>query len=656
MTTPREKAEKLRNDLRHHNYRYYVLSSPEVSDAEYDRLFRELQKLEEEHPDLAAPDSPTQRVGAEPAAGFSKADHALPMLSLENAYSDDEMREWMKRIDHDGTFVVEPKLDGDSVELVYRDGALELGSTRGDGKRGEDVTANLRTVRSIPLRLRKNLPLLEVRGEVFLGHGDFEELNRRRAETGEALFVNPRNTASGSLKQLDPKVTASRPLRFAAHGFGRIEGMLPRTEEEVMNALRDLAVPVVEGVRVCASLDDVLAYYREMLGRRSAMGYEIDGIVVKVNNLAARRGIGERSRSPRWAIAYKFPAQEETTKLKDVQWQVGRTGAVTPRAEVEPVFVGGVTIRHVTLHNLDQIGKKDVRIGDTVVIRRAGDVIPEIVASVPSKRTGEEKKIGPPKKCPDCGAPVEREEGEAALRCTNMIGCPAQLKRAIQHFASRAAMNIEGLGGKWVEIFVDRQLVRAVPDLYRLKKEQLLGLERMGEKLAQNILDSIDRSRKTTLARFLYGLGIRHVGEATAAAIADHFGTLKKIASAKRDKLEAVPDVGPKVAESVHGFLHSASTRKVVERLEKHVTPARPRAAGKAFKGQVVCFTGGLTEMSRDEARQKVKGQGGRAATSITKDVTLVVAGPKAGSKLEKARKRRISVIDEAEFLRRLRG
>ena len=583
------------------------------------------------------------------------------MLSLENANSADDLRKWKDRLDRelgrpfDGTYIVEPKLDGDSVELIYRAGVFTVGSTRGDGKTGEDVTANLRTVRNIPLRLRKNLPLLEVRGEVMISLQAFEELNRARADAGESLFVNPRNTVSGSLKQLDPKMTASRPLRFAAHGFGSVQGYAFETEAEVMTAFEEFGIPVVKGIRICRSLEEVIDYYEQMRKDRPNLEIEIDGVVVKVNERGLRRELGERSRSPRWAIAYKFPPHEETTKLLDVDWQVGRTGAVTPRAILEPVFVGGVTVRHVTLHNPDQIRKKELRIGDTVIVRRAGDVIPEIVKSIPSKRTGGEKALEPPARCPSCEGPVEQPEGEAALRCSNsMLACPAQLKRAIEHYAGRGAMNIEGLGEKWVEILVDRGLVRTLPDLYTLTKEDLLKLERMGEKLARNILAAIGGSRKASLPRFLYALGIRHVGEATAAAVADHFRDMGKIMRMGTEELEGVMDVGPAVAASVHDFFALDATRRTVDRLLTFVEPEEVEPHGKAFEGTVVCFTGGLKSMSRGEAKRLVLAQGGKVAGSIGKSVTIVVSGPGAGAKLDNARKRGIMIVREEEFLKRI--
>jgi DNA ligase (NAD+) len=657
----RKRIEKLRREIRHHNRLYYVHSKQEVPDAEYDRLFRELQELEAEHPYLVTQDSPTQKVGAGPADGFTKADHGLPMLSLENAFSDEEMLAWKERLDReldrpfDGTFVVEPKMDGDSVELVYRDGSFTLGTTRGDGKTGEDITANLRTIRSIPLKLASNPPLVEARGEVYITKQDFKELNQGRERSGETPFVNPRNTASGSLKQLDARITAERPLRFSAHGFGRVQGSRVGTETEMMDSFRELGIPVVDHLEVCSSLEEVLAYYRKSLERRDKSEYETDGIVVKVNELPIRDELGERSRTPRWAIAYKFPAEEEVTILEDIDWQVGRTGAITPRARVKPVFVGGVTIRHVTLHNLDQIAKKELLLGDPVIIRRAGDVIPEIVKSIPSRRKGKEKKIVPPKRCPSCKSTLERPEGEAVLRCPNSLGCHAQLKRSIQHFTGRTAMNIEGLGEKWVDLFVDKELVRSVPDLYDLKLDDLTPLERMGEKLAQNILDSIEASRKTTLSRLLYGLGIRHVGEATAEAVADHFGALDKIMSAEVEELEKIGDVGPRVAESIHSFFRNKATKSMVSRLAKGGELTVPEAQGTAFEGETVVFTGGLDSMPREEAQEIVRKMGGKIAKSITKSTSLVVAGPGAGSKLDKATKHGIKIIKEEEFLQRIK-
>ncbi len=652
----RRAHEKLKAEIEHHNRRYYVLDDPEISDAQYDVLYRKLEDLEREHPGLVTPDSPTQKTGGRALEKFAKVEHAIPLLSLEKAYAVEEVEAWLARMESDlgrpveRRFSVEPKIDGDSLEITWRDGAYALASTRGDGRIGEDVTHTVRTIRGLPLRLSGAPPLLEVRGEAYLRLEDFRKVNARQLEAGEPPYANPRNLTSGSIKQLDPAVTATRPLRFFAHGIGRVEGRRWRRHTEAMAHLRELGIPVVDDLEVAESVDDLRRYFDRLLGGRDARPYEIDGVVLKLDDLSIRDELGSRSKSPRWAIAWKFPAREENTRILAVDWQVGRTGKLTPVARLEPVQISGVTVSNATLHNPAQVRKLGARVGDWVVVTRSGDVIPYVVKVIESKRSGREKEIAVPKACPVCGAGVETSETD--LFCAGGLSCPAQVKARIAHFASRGGMNIEGLGPEWIEQFVDRGLVKDASGLYRLEAKQLLGLERMGEKLAANLLAAIDASRKSTLPRFLNALGIRQVGEATAAALADHFGELDRIASATVEELQEVPDVGPIVAESIRDFFASAANRAVVKRLrEAGIELGKPAPKGDAFAGQVVVFTGGLERMTRDEARQKVQELGGRTADSISKTVTLVVAGPGAGAKLDKARKLGINVIDEAAFL-----
>lgn len=669
MTSPsRSEAksgiEKLRKTLEHHNYRYYVLDDPETSDQEYDRLMRELTDLEGRFPDLVTPGSPTQRVGGRALEKFSKVPHRTPMLSLDNAFSEQEVHDWVERMNSElgkpveSDFAVEPKIDGTAVELVYENGALRTAATRGDGVTGEDVTANIRTIRSVPLRLREEAgpfpKVLEIRGEVYMKTKPFREYNKRALERGEEIFANPRNAAAGSLRQLDPSITAMRPLEIMCHGFGTIEGKIFETHEETLRYFSRLGLPVSRPMKICRDIQAVFDYYNKMMDERDAMPFEIDGIVIKVNRLSLREALGTRTKSPRWAIAYKFPAREETTVVKAIEIQVGRTGALTPVARLEPVQVGGVTVSNATLHNMSEVERKDIRVGDTVIVSRAGDVIPEVVKVVASKRTGKEKKFAMPGKCPECGTPVVLPEDEIIHRCPNSMSCPAQIKGTIEHFAKREAMNIEGLGEKWVDIFVDKGLIKTPADVYDLKREDLLRLERMADKSAQNLLDAIESSKKTTLERFLYALGIRHVGEATAIALAENFASLEKVMESGIEDLQGVPDVGPTVAQSIHDFFAAPSNRKIVRKmLDRGVDPKPPQIKKTGpFAGQTVVFTGGLEGMTRDEAKRTVLAGGGKTAAAVGQGVTLVVAGREAGSKLDKARKLGIRIVDEAEFLR----
>jgi len=654
---------KLRKELDHHSYRYYVLDDPEISDAEYDRLFRKLQKLEAEFPDLVTPDSPTQRVGAEPLEEFETVTHTIPMVSLDNAFDDTEMRDFDERLRNllevdEIEYTVEHKLDGTAVELVFENGVFVLGSTRGDGFNGEGITQNLKTIKSIPLRLRtdeiKAPQRLEVRGEVFYPVADFKKLNERRAKAGEPVLINPRNAASGSLRQLDPKLTAERPLDIFIYGLGQVVGREFKSQWEALQTFKKWGLRVNPHTQLVRGIEQVLRVYREFGEARESLPYEIDGTVVKVNRFDQQRLAGMKTRSPRWAIAYKFPAQQETTKILNIIAQVGRTGTITPVAIMKPIMVGGVTVERATLHNQDEIDRLDVRIGDTVVIQRAGDVIPDVVKVITSKRTGKEKKYKLPKKCPVCGAGVVRLEGEAAHRCEN-INCPAQVKESIRHFASKLAMNIDGLGEKLIEQFVDKGLIKSYGDLYFLKKEKLAELERMAEKSAQNIIDAIDKSREVDFARFLYALGIRHVGEHMARLLARKLGSLDKLIKAGEEKLMEIHEVGPQVAQSIVRFFGEKKNLQAIERLKKGGVKIREAAkvvADQRFAGKTFVFTGALEKFSRDEAEAMVDARGGRASGSVSKKTDYVIAGPGAGSKLAKAKELGVEVISEDEFLK----
>ncbi len=661
-----KRIRDLRDQIHYHNYRYYVLDDPEVSDAEYDRLLRELEELERQHPELVTPDSPTQRVGAAPAEEFGTVPHAIPMLSLENAMDEPEMddkffRRLREAFGGEVELAAEPKLDGLAVELVYERGRLVTGSTRGDGETGEDVTANIRTIRSVPIRLleheHKAPPLLEVRGEVYMPRAEFEAMNRRLADAGEKTFANPRNAAAGSVRQLDPRITAARPLDLLLYGIGRVEGVAFETHSESLDFIRSLGLKTVAERRVCRSFADAAAYYREMMAKRDDLPYEIDGVVLKVNRFDLQEELGIRSRSPRYAIACKFPPRQETTTLLDIVVQVGRTGALTPVAKLKPVRVGGVEVQNATLHNEDEIARKDVRIGDTVIIQRAGDVIPEVVGPVASKRTGGERKFTMPETCPVCGAQATRPEGEAVRRCVG-IACPAKLTGAIEVFASKGGMDIEGLGTKLVEQLVDGGLVKDPADLYALTLDDWAGLERMAEKSASNILAALDASKERPLARVLFAFGIRNVGAHVSDLLANHFGAADALMNASDDELQAVSGIGPVVARSVTDFFSNARNREVLGRLREAGLKALSASAtaapakGDKFAGKTFVFTGTLERMTREEAEQKVRSLGGRASSSVSKKTDYVVAGPGAGSKLDKARSLGVAVIDEAEFIK----
>ncbi|WP_111641759.1 NAD-dependent DNA ligase LigA [Marinimicrobium alkaliphilum] len=661
-------VDALRTQINDHNYRYYALDEPQIPDAEYDRLMRRLAALEADFPDLVSPDSPTQRVGSTPLSAFETVSHELPMLSLDNAFDEADMGNFNRRIQErlkdtaEIEYACEPKLDGIAVSLLYRDGKLERGATRGDGTTGENITQNVRTIDSVPLRLMgQGYPaVLEVRGEIYMPKAGFERLNQTARERDEKVFVNPRNAAAGSLRQLDARITAQRPLEMCAYSVGLVEGgTLPETHTDVLYALQRWGFKINREMRAVQGIDACLAYYADLGARRQSLSYDIDGIVFKVNRLDLQQTLGFVSRAPRWAIAYKFPAQEEMTRLLDVEFQVGRTGAVTPVARLEPVFVGGVTVSNATLHNQDEIERLGVRIGDTVIVRRAGDVIPQIVGVVESQRPDSARTIVFPEACPVCSSPVERVPGEAVARCDGGLICPAQRKEAIKHYASRKAMDIDGLGDKLVEQLVDRDLITAVADLYTLSKENLVSLERMGEKSAENLLVALDSSKTTTLAKFIYALGIREVGEATARNLASHFGTLEALAQAEEDTLQAVRDVGPVVAHFVAEFFRQAHNREAVAALQAagvnwpEQTPVKAEAL--PLNDQTWVLTGTLEQLTRDQAKEALQALGAKVAGSVSAKTTCLVAGPGAGSKLAKAESLGIDIRDEAQLLSLLR-
>jgi DNA ligase (NAD+) len=657
-----KRISKLRDLINHHNYRYYVLDQPEIPDIEYDRLLRELQELEQTRPDLITEDSPTQRIGAAPQDGFSEVKHEVPMLSLGNAFSDDEVRNFdrraRERLEVERiNYTAEPKLDGLAISLLYRDGVLVQGATRGDGYSGEDVTHNVRTIDSIPLRLvGKDYPgVLEVRGEVFMSRKGFDALNKRQRDNNDKTFANPRNAAAGSLRQLDPRITATRPLEMICYGVGRVEGKtLPGKHSEILAALREWGIRTSVETRLVTGAEECIQYYNDILKRRDKLAYDIDGVVYKVDSLALQSTLGFVSRAPRWAVAHKFPAEEELTKLLAIDVQVGRTGTLTPVARLEPVFVGGVTVTNATLHNQDEIERKDVRIGDTVIVRRAGDVIPEVVSAIKSKRKKGARRFKMPTKCPECGSEVIRLEDEAASRCTGGLYCPAQRREAIRHFASRRAMDIEGLGDKLVELLDDQKLIKNVADLYKLKADDVAALERMGDKSAENLIAALKKSRQTTLPRFIFALGIRQVGEATARALAGYFGNLKALRKAKPEELEAVPDVGPVVAESILTFFKQPHNKEVIDQLIKagvrwddiEIKPA----SELPLDGQIYVLTGTLSSMTRNDAKSRLQSLGAKVAGSVSTKTSYVVVGADPGSKATKAEQLGVPLVNEEQL------
>jgi DNA ligase (NAD+) len=659
----RKRAEELRQDINYHNYRYYVLDQPVVSDAQYDKLLRELQEIEGAHPELITPDSPTQRVGAKPSEAFGEVRHKVPMTSMDNAFDDDEVREWDRRcrqgLEREKVaYTAEPKFDGTSVSLRYEQGVLVQAGTRGDGTTGEDITVNIRTIKTVPLHLQgKGWPeVLEVRGEVVIPKRDFERLNAEQLKRGDKVFANPRNAAAGSLRQLDPHITASRPLAFFPWGLGESSQPVAKKYSEVVKHLKDWGFRVSEFFHIAHGIDECLEYYREIRNKRDALPFEIDGVVYKVDELSARDQLGFTARAPRWAIAHKLPAREENTVVEDIIASVGRTGVITPVAVLKPVQVSGVTVTHATLHNQDEVERKDVRVGDTVIVRRAGDVIPEVVGVIKEKRPHDTKTWHMPKKCPVCGSDVVREEGEAAHRCMGGLYCSAQRMGAILHFASRRSMDIEGLGDKLVEQLIEKGMVKTVADIYHLKQDELAELERMGEKSAQNLLAQIERSKDTTLARFLHSLGIPQVGEATAELLAEHFGSLEVLVNADKDTLEQVHGIGPSMAEDIHRFFAQKHNREVIAALQKagvHWPAIEPRArAEQPLAGKTFVLTGTLATMSRDEAKKKLKALGAKVSESVSKKTDYVVVGEEPGSKADKAKELGVTTLDEKDFLK----
>lgn len=662
-----EEITQLRAALDEANYRYYVLDEPTLTDADYDRKFQRLQQLETEHPELVTPDSPTQRVGAAPADGFPSVAHAIPMLSLDNAFSRDDILAFAERVAErlectadDLEFTCEPKLDGAAVSLVYEQGMLVSGATRGDGRTGEGITSNLRTLRSVPLKLMgNNVPaLLEVRGEVIMRHAGFEALNERAREEGSKVFANPRNAAAGSLRQLDPRITAKRPLEFHAYQAARLEPDLGDTaHSELMQRLSTLGFRASSELKVVKGPQAVADYCDQLGERRDDLGFDIDGVVIKVNDLRHQRELGFVARAPRWAVAFKYPAQEEVTTLNDVEFQVGRTGAITPVARLEPVTVAGVTVSNATLHNADEIKRLDVMIGDTVSIRRAGDVIPQVVSVHTELRPADARAIIFPEHCPVCGSDIERIEGEAVARCSGGLYCAAQRKEALKHFASRKALDIDGLGEKLIVQLVDLGWVETPAALFHLSVEQLQSLPRMGEKSATNLVNALETAKSTTLARFIYALGIREVGEATAANLANHFGTLEAIQAAELEALEAVNDVGPIVAAHVHTFFRQPHNQETIAALiDAGITwqEAEVTQGPTPLEGQTWVLTGSLESMTRDEGKVRLQALGAKVAGSVSKKTTCLVAGEAAGSKLTKAEQMGVEVVDEATFIERL--
>ncbi len=662
LAEARREAERLRAVIRRHDRKYYAENRPEISDPEYDRLYRALKDLEAKFPGLVTPDSPTQRIAEKPLEGFAVVRHRLPMMSLDNTYSPDELREFDARarkfLSGEGVrYVAELKFDGVSVSLTYEEGRLVRGATRGDGERGDDITANLRTIRAIPLELEKPkagpLPrLMELRGEVYMPRASFERLNREKEKAGEPLFANPRNGTAGTLKQLDPRIVAQRDLSIFCYGVGAVEGGSFSTHHEVLEFLRGAGLPVNPHFKRCAGIEEAIACCAEWEAKRKGLGYETDGMVLKVDDLAQQRRLGVTAKSPRYMIAYKFPAERAITRLERIEVQVGRTGTLTPVAHLEPVLLAGTTVSRASLHNEDEIRRKDVRAGDWVRIEKAGEIIPQVVEAVKERRTGKERVFRMPARCPACGAKVSRDEEEVAVRCGS-LRCPAQLRERLIHFAQRTAMDIEGLGDALAEQMVKEGLVKDAGDLYRLTGEQLTELERMGKKSAENLLRGIEESKGRGLARLLFGLGIRHVGSASAESLARHFGSLARIAEAGEGELTAVGDVGPVVAAAIQGFFLSPDNQRVLEKLERagvKMQEEAPKLASRRMEGQAVVFTGELSGLSRPEAEGLVRSHGGAAGSTVTRKTTLVVAGSSPGSKYERAKQLGVKIIDEAAF------
>ena len=659
----RQRAAELRASLHRHNYLYYVLDEPEISDAEYDRLMQELISLETACPELVEPDSPTQRVGAFPLEKFETVAHTIPMLSLENAFDKDEVLAFDQRVrrflrtDSPLLYTAEPKMDGVAVELVYENGRLEEASTRGDGYTGELITLNIRTINTVPLALLDSVSVtiparLEVRGEVFIPVEAFKQLNKERLEKDEPAFANPRNAAAGSLRQLDSRITATRPLDIFCYGVGMVTDLEFSSHWDILQSLKALGFRVNPDIKPRATINDILVYYEDLLNRRHGLPYEMDGVVLKVDDLALQKRLGEKSRSPRWALAYKFPATQETTRVVKIDVQVGRTGALTPVAHLEPVLVGGVTVSRATLHNEDEVKKKDIRMGDTVLIQRAGDVIPEVVKVIATKRTGIEQPFRMPATCPVCGAKVVRLQQEAVSRCVN-ANCPAQLKESIKHFASKGAFDIDSLGDKLVGQLVDKGLARSYSDLFFLDRATAAGLQRMGKKSAQNLMDAMEKSKHISLARFVYALGIRHVGEHTAYVLAGTFKTLKALMAASTDELKTVKEIGPQVSESVRAFFDNPENQRNIERILKAGVTIEIEAAAKneTLAGKSFVLTGALDSMTRSEAKTRIEALGGKVSSSVSRNASYVVAGKDPGSKFDKAKQLGVEILDEKEFI-----
>ncbi|HDM09464.1 MAG TPA: NAD-dependent DNA ligase LigA [Desulfobacteraceae bacterium] len=670
MEEIRRQIEELREKIRYHNYRYYVLDAPEISDAKYDRLFRQLVELEQAHPELITPDSPTQRVGAKPQEAFAQVTHRQPMLSLENAFGRQELVDFDARLKRYLNlrsaieYTAEPKIDGLAVELVYENGRLAVASTRGDGYVGEDVTLNIKTILAVPLTLmepKEGPPvpeLLEVRGEVYMEIEAFQELNRERIKKDLPPFANPRNAAAGSVRQLDPKVTAKRPLNMFCYGVGEVRGANFETQMEMMLTLQKWGLRVNrQYIRLCKTIDEAVNYCGQLEEMRETFPYEIDGAVIKVNSMELQRRLGEKARSPRWAMAYKFKPTQETTRLLRIDVQVGRTGVLTPVAHLEPVEVGGVVVKRATLHNEDEIQKKDIREGDIVLVQRAGDVIPEVVMPIVSKRTGKEKQFVMPKNCPVCGAKVVRKPGEVASRCPNP-NCPAQVKEALKHFVSKGAMNIEGLGDKLITQLIEKGLVEEPADLYELTKEDFLKLDKVADKAATNLIQAIEDSKKTTLAKFIYGLGIRHVGEHIASVLANHFGSINELQNASEEELLAIDEIGPEIAQSIVSYFQDEENRRQLKRLlESGIELQAPaRMAESPIAGKTFVLTGSLASMTRSEAKEIIEKLGGKVSSSVSSGTDYLVVGESPGSKLAKAREKGVSILTEEEFLKLIQG
>ncbi len=660
ISTAEQEHADLCRQLHHHNQLYHGLDKPEISDAEYDQLMQRLLQLEKTFPQLASDDSPSQRVGSTPLDSFTSVNHASPMLSLENAFGADDLRDFDARLkrflarDEEIEYLCEMKLDGVAVALTYESGQLVRGATRGDGSRGEEITQNVRTIGAIPLRLQNNFPQqLEVRGEIYMELAAFRKLNEQRREEGETTFANPRNVTAGSLRQLDSKLTASRPLTISCYGIGAISDNEPQSHSELLEILQNWGLKVnLDTFKVATNIEAVIERYEELLGLRDQLPFEIDGMVVKVNSRELQQELGEKSRTPRWAIACKFPPRQEQTVLESVRYQVGRTGAITPVANLRPVNVSGVTVSSASLHNWDEIERLGIRIGDTVIVERAGDVIPDIVKVIREQRSGGEQEIPEPTECPACGSPVSREEDEVVPRCQG-LSCPAQLKESLKHFCARGAMDIEGLGDRIIDQLLRLELVKSVADLYRLQKEQLFEFERMGDKLAEKLLTAIDASKQRPLERFLFGLGIRHVGSHTAKLLSRQFGSLDALSAAGQEQLLSIHEIGPQVAESVTRFFADSNNQQILAQLQQlGVAPiATEQPRGDKLQGKVFVFTGALEKFSRKDGAALVEAQGGRASGSVSKKTDYVVAGPGAGSKLAKAEQLGISVLDEEQFL-----